>query len=174
MYYGARYYAAEIGRFVQPDSMLPDIYDPQQLNRYAYVRNNPLKYVDPSGLEPDENYSSLDEAGGQALLDAQSPTLKTGWEYGGMICKPWFRNCYYYTPPHTDKNKSEVLFGACGLFSTDAATYHSHGESRNPSFSLHDKQEAAEGKIPWFLIGRDNKRRKLLPDGTIIILNGTQ
>ena len=29
--------------------MLPDIYDPQQLNRYAYVRNNPLKYVDPSG-----------------------------------------------------------------------------------------------------------------------------
>jgi RHS repeat-associated protein len=49
MYYGARYYSAEIGRFVQPDSMLPDIYDPQQLNRYAYVRNNPLKYVDPSG-----------------------------------------------------------------------------------------------------------------------------
>jgi hypothetical protein len=29
--------------------MLPDIYDPQQLNRYAYVRNNPLKYVDPTG-----------------------------------------------------------------------------------------------------------------------------
>jgi hypothetical protein len=29
--------------------MLPDIYDPQQLNRYAYVRNNPLKYIDPTG-----------------------------------------------------------------------------------------------------------------------------
>jgi RHS repeat-associated protein len=49
MYYGARYYSAEIGRFVQPDSMLPDIYDPQQLNRYMYVRGNPLKYIDPSG-----------------------------------------------------------------------------------------------------------------------------
>lgn len=49
MYYGARYYSPIIGRFVQPDSMLPDIYDPQQLNRYAYVRNNPLKYTDPTG-----------------------------------------------------------------------------------------------------------------------------
>ena len=49
MNYGARYYAAEIGRFVQPDSMLPDIYDVQQLNRYVYVKNNPLKYTDPSG-----------------------------------------------------------------------------------------------------------------------------
>ena len=49
MYYGARYYAAKIGRFVQPDSMLPDIYDVQQLNRYVYVKNNPLKYTDPSG-----------------------------------------------------------------------------------------------------------------------------
>jgi RHS repeat-associated protein len=49
MYYGARYYSAEIGRFVQPDSMLPDIYDPQEINRYGYVKNNPLKYTDPTG-----------------------------------------------------------------------------------------------------------------------------
>lgn len=49
IYYGARYYSPILGRFVQPDSMLPDIYDPQQLNRYAYVKNNPLKYTDPSG-----------------------------------------------------------------------------------------------------------------------------
>jgi RHS repeat-associated protein len=48
-YYGARYYDAQLGRFTQPDSMLPNPYDPQQINRYAYVRNNPIKYVDPSG-----------------------------------------------------------------------------------------------------------------------------
>ena len=49
MYYKSRYYEPVIGRFIQPDTMLPDIYDPQQLNRYAYARNNPIKYNDPSG-----------------------------------------------------------------------------------------------------------------------------
>jgi RHS repeat-associated protein len=48
-YYEARYYNPHIGRFAQPDKLLADVYDPQQLNRYAYVRNNPLKYTDPSG-----------------------------------------------------------------------------------------------------------------------------
>jgi len=49
MYYKSRYYEPVIGRFIQPDTMLPDIYDPQQLNRYAYARNNPVKYTDPEG-----------------------------------------------------------------------------------------------------------------------------
>lgn len=48
-YYGARYYDPEIKRFAQPDTLLPNIYAPQQLNRYAYANNNPLKYIDPSG-----------------------------------------------------------------------------------------------------------------------------
>ena len=34
---------------MQPDSYIQNPYDPQTLNRYSYVRNNPLKYVDPSG-----------------------------------------------------------------------------------------------------------------------------
>ena len=38
-----------MGRFIQPDSLVQDISDPQSWNRYAYVRNNPLKYTDPSG-----------------------------------------------------------------------------------------------------------------------------
>ena len=38
-----------IGRFISPDSIVPDWYDPQSLNRYSYCRNNPLKYTDPDG-----------------------------------------------------------------------------------------------------------------------------
>ncbi|WP_321430249.1 DUF2341 domain-containing protein [uncultured Methanolobus sp.] len=49
MNYGARYYSPEYRVFVQPDTMLPDPYNPQYLNRYAYSLNNPVKYVDPSG-----------------------------------------------------------------------------------------------------------------------------
>ncbi|MBS3163118.1 RHS repeat-associated core domain-containing protein [Candidatus Woesearchaeota archaeon] len=49
MYYGARNYNPEQGQFIQPDKVLPEVYDPQQLNRYAYARNNPYKYVDKDG-----------------------------------------------------------------------------------------------------------------------------
>lgn len=56
-YYGARYYDAGIGRFISPDSIVQSYANPQSLNRYAYVVNNPLKYVDAAGkaaaLPPD-------------------------------------------------------------------------------------------------------------------------
>jgi RHS repeat-associated protein len=42
-YYGARYYCPEIGRFIQPDTVLDG------LNRYAYCWNNPMNYTDPTG-----------------------------------------------------------------------------------------------------------------------------
>ena len=69
-YFGARYFSAAQGRFTSPDEFtggglfdpltgrraetigpLPyaDITDPQTLNKYAYVLNNPLRYIDPDG-----------------------------------------------------------------------------------------------------------------------------
>jgi RHS repeat-associated protein len=48
--YGARFYSTLTGRFVSPDPLVAAPGDPQTLNRYAYVRNNPLIFVDPTGL----------------------------------------------------------------------------------------------------------------------------
>jgi len=48
-FYGARWYDPLIGRFTQADTLIPDPGDPQSLNRYSYVGNNPLRYVDPGG-----------------------------------------------------------------------------------------------------------------------------
>jgi RHS repeat-associated protein len=47
--YGARWYDPGLGRFISPDTIIPDPANPQSLNRYSYVLNNPLRYVDPSG-----------------------------------------------------------------------------------------------------------------------------
>jgi RHS repeat-associated protein len=49
VFMGARAYNPEIGRFVSADSIVPEAGNPQALNRYSYVANSPLKYVDPSG-----------------------------------------------------------------------------------------------------------------------------
>ncbi len=48
-YYTARYYDPSIGRFITADPIVQAAMDPQSLNRYAYVRNNPIISVDPSG-----------------------------------------------------------------------------------------------------------------------------
>ncbi|MGI2336857.1 MAG: LamG-like jellyroll fold domain-containing protein [Dehalogenimonas sp.] len=48
-YYGARYYDPAIGRFISADTIVQSLIDPQFLNRYQYGRNNPLKWIDPSG-----------------------------------------------------------------------------------------------------------------------------
>lgn len=50
----ARYYSAAQGRFTSTDPVLINekrLFDPQQWNLYSYVRNNPLKLVDPDGRE---------------------------------------------------------------------------------------------------------------------------
>ena len=66
-------------RFLQPDSKIPDPYNPQTLDRYVFELNNPYKYTDPTGHIPvtsqmgtvDEVYDyilSLEE--GNSDLDA--------------------------------------------------------------------------------------------------------
>jgi len=45
-YYGARYYNSEWGRFISPDPVR------EYYNRYSYVRNNPIYYVDYEGKFP--------------------------------------------------------------------------------------------------------------------------
>ncbi|MCL5292547.1 MAG: RHS repeat-associated core domain-containing protein [Actinobacteria bacterium] len=52
LYLRARYYSPEIGRFVSQDPLPGSLIAPRTQNRYAYVLNNPLNYIDPTGLGP--------------------------------------------------------------------------------------------------------------------------
>jgi RHS repeat-associated protein len=45
-----RVYDPTIGRFLSADPHIQAPYDTQSFNRYSYVKNNPLKYTDPSGF----------------------------------------------------------------------------------------------------------------------------
>jgi RHS repeat-associated protein len=60
----ARYYSTRQGRFtaVDPLHASAKLTDPQTLNRYAYVGNNPLIYTDPSGM-------SASPAGGRSIAN---------------------------------------------------------------------------------------------------------
>ena len=64
-YYNARYYDPYLGRFIQPDTLVPDPLNPQAWNRFSYCGNNPVSYVDPGGHFP---WVPLLVIGGAALL----------------------------------------------------------------------------------------------------------
>jgi RHS repeat-associated protein len=64
-FFKARYYDTGLGRFVQPDTIVPDWTNPQALNRYAYGLNNPLRFNDPTGhdsWETDPDFHAADPA----------------------------------------------------------------------------------------------------------------
>jgi RHS repeat-associated protein len=52
-YAQARYFSSPQGRFISPDPYLGSsrVLRPQTWNRYSYALNNPLKFIDPTGLE---------------------------------------------------------------------------------------------------------------------------
>jgi RHS repeat-associated protein len=84
-----RVYDPTLGRFLTPDPNVQFIADPQSFNRYSYVLNNPLRYIDPTG------YWSFDQwwdAHGQTIfndaLDITSGVILVGacFGTGGIGC----------------------------------------------------------------------------------------
>jgi RHS repeat-associated protein len=74
-FYNARYYNPEIGRFISPDTIVPDFSNPQSLNRYSYCLNNPLKYVDTSGHNPGYDYYTAMMSYSAANPNSQIPAF---------------------------------------------------------------------------------------------------
>jgi len=50
-FYGARWYDDYLNRWIQPDIIISDPGNSIDWDRYAYARNNPVKYIDPNGHE---------------------------------------------------------------------------------------------------------------------------
>ena len=48
-FFNARWYDSSLGRFIQPDTVIPSPYDPASYDRFAYAKNSPTNYLDPSG-----------------------------------------------------------------------------------------------------------------------------
>ena len=64
-HYGARFYSPKLGRFLSADTIVPGYANPQNLNRFSYVTNNPLRYTDPTGhMQYEDSYLTTGEVCG--------------------------------------------------------------------------------------------------------------
>jgi RHS repeat-associated protein len=97
-YFGARYYSSSMGRWMSPDwsedpdpTPYADLKNPQTLNLYEYVENNPLRSVDPDGHMHQECQqvaasSSSDANGNITMTTAHSECTNVPdfWDYPGI------------------------------------------------------------------------------------------
>lgn len=94
-----RQYSSDYGRWLSPDPYKGsyDVNNPQSMNRYSYVMNNPTSFVDPLGLDMQcgaegEQYCPWENYG-----DSFSETYSNGVDYEvvGVSGADWWD---YYSP----------------------------------------------------------------------------
>jgi len=85
-YFEARYYSSSFGRFASIDPLMAsgNAVDPQTWNRYIYVSNNPLRYIDDNGLiKRDKNGNIIFTAVGSPIVTTHpsgaSTTVQPGY-----------------------------------------------------------------------------------------------
>jgi RHS repeat-associated protein len=81
----ARYDASRLGRFTSPDPLSGTITNPQSLNHYAYVGNDPINAVDPSGAD----MITICGAGPAMNFLDQTCAGENYARYGGLMTGSW-------------------------------------------------------------------------------------
>ncbi len=102
MDYKARFYSPSIGRFTQPDSIMPEPGNPQAWNRYSYVENNPIVFNDPTGHMVDSSGSynpwkkTVRDKGILYDLENDTYTMKVSATSIGVgevsVTRPWLKD----------------------------------------------------------------------------------
>jgi RHS repeat-associated protein len=135
-YFGARYYGSSMGRFSSPDPSMASMHfqNPQSLNRYAYVLNNPLILVDPKGMDcvyagSDAAHSSVisgdclsDDDDGvfvdghvNSLSDNSNGSITAHWSDYTAATNPYDRSGLFQTPDGMAGNPmAQALFHGAG------------------------------------------------------------
>ena len=76
VYLRARFYEPEMNRFSQKDVVRGSIIQPGSLNRYSYVQNDPVNFIDPSGQSLKSAWNSLKNAAQNAVTSVKNTVSK--------------------------------------------------------------------------------------------------
>jgi len=124
LYLRARYYDPSIGRFISADPYLGRMAEPVTQNRYIYVQNNPLLYIDPNGLDTIAFQTCV---GGGAGVDASFCTVR-GIEFELKDEFPYisFGDFFSYDEGAAGATSGVAGSATIGIEITDAKSWQQH------------------------------------------------
>lgn len=137
-----------MGRWTSKD---PILFGGGDTNLFGYVANDPVNWVDPSGLKPGDQFPSMGEAAGDVLNYINPTSISQNREYGGYIVK---------NPNGSYSATNPLRGGPAGVNigpvpTGGSASYHTHGgydpRYDNENFSPADIWGDAMSGIPGFL-----------------------
>ncbi len=124
IYANARFYDAEVGRFLNQDSFLGDTNAPPSLHRYFYAHANPLRFVDPTGNQAEEtDWDKLQQVSDQYFREGPaSIEIKSPEEYEEPVDSKFLRRAKFWagatwfvvteTAVHTGRAVGQEVQGA--------------------------------------------------------------
>ena len=132
-YFPARYYSSAMGRWLSPDwsaKREPVPYakldNPQSLNLYAYLKNNPLRTTDPDGHADDpckgksDCYVTKDDKKQQMTVTQTSTQTNLSKDASGNQISTTTRTTNSETVSTADANRGQVLGGTQTVTTTVA------------------------------------------------------
>ena len=105
VYMQQRYYDPTAARFMSLDPVVTDANTGRSFGRYHYANNNPFKFVDPDGRDPDRSGSAFQEAlatcqrdtgtdcGHRGSSSGRATAVKAGMAVGGIVATTFTGGC---------------------------------------------------------------------------------
>jgi len=139
--YNARMMSSATAQFTQPDTLIQNVYDPQNLNRFSFERNNPYKNTDPTGHK---NLDTEDASGAIENFNDVEDSVLNNHESQDI-------SDYKYTQHYTEW----------------CSTYICEKQSLwdNPTYPFEDKYTAASRDANNFL--KDESRLRKMDDAKL-------
>lgn len=135
-----------------------------------------MHFAGPYGLLPGDPYSSLDQAGMQAVNDINPQSISENREYAGLIYQNPFTGAYSYSAPNQG-GAHDSSPGILPIGGIPVGDYHTHGATSPPyddqHFSPTDKEWNDRSGWRGFL-GTPSGDVKKYDPGTGITENLTQ
>ncbi|NLW88838.1 MAG: PKD domain-containing protein [Clostridiaceae bacterium] len=110
----ARYYNADIKRFINQDVIIGNVSESQSMNRYSYVQGNPINALDPFGLffmkitKEDMGHFALDVLGYLPVIGCIADFANALWYLGEGLLEGGLS---------TEKGRKNLFDSACSFFS---------------------------------------------------------